>query len=54
MRSVGLPKVGAGLGKLSWDSEVKPLLVDYLEESKCRFVVYEQFRNELESSEEAG
>lgn len=41
--SVALPKIGAGLGKLDWHSEVKPLLLEYLETSPCKFVVYEDF-----------
>ena len=48
VQSVALPKIGAGLGKLSWDSEVRPLLMEHLSESSCRFVVYEDFRNEYE------
>ena len=46
--SVALPKIGAGLGKLSWSEEVKPLLCKYLEGGSTDFVVYETFRNELE------
>ncbi len=41
--SVALPKVGAGLGKLSWEAEVKPLFVEMLSPSTCQFVVYEDF-----------
>jgi O-acetyl-ADP-ribose deacetylase (regulator of RNase III) len=41
--SVALPKVGAGLGKLSWETEVRPLFVDLLGPSTCPFVVYEGF-----------
>jgi O-acetyl-ADP-ribose deacetylase (regulator of RNase III) len=48
VRSVGLPKIAAGLGKLSWIDEVKPLLVEYLAPSECMFVVYEQFTHDLE------
>lgn len=43
IRSVALPKIGAGLGKLDWQTEVKPLFVEYLESSICIFVVYEDF-----------
>jgi O-acetyl-ADP-ribose deacetylase (regulator of RNase III) len=46
--SVALPKIGAGLGKLSWDDEVKPMLLDHLATGATRFVVYEIFRNEFE------
>lgn len=41
--SVALPKIGAGLGKLDWQTEVKPLFIEYLETSACDFVVYEDF-----------
>ncbi len=47
-KSVALPKIGAGLGKLSWQDEVKPLLCEYLGNGSTDFVVYETFRNELE------
>ena len=43
IKSVALPKIGAGLGKLDWQTEVKPLFVEYLEASNCTFVVYEDF-----------
>jgi O-acetyl-ADP-ribose deacetylase (regulator of RNase III) len=46
VQSVGLPKIGAGLGKLSWESDVKPLLEEYLTSSSCRFIVYEDYRFE--------
>ena len=42
--SVAMPKIGAGLGKLSWAKQVKPLLVEILDSSTCRFVVSEDFR----------
>jgi O-acetyl-ADP-ribose deacetylase (regulator of RNase III) len=47
--SVALPKIGAGLGKLSWESDVKPMLKRHFTESTCRFVVYEDFRWEHEA-----
>lgn len=50
IESVGLPKIGAGLGKLSWEGDVKPLLVEHLTDGDTRFVVYETFRNEHEDS----
>ena len=43
VKNVGLPKIGTGLGKLSWDEEVKPLLEELLTGAKCLFVVYEDF-----------
>ncbi|MCA9592759.1 MAG: hypothetical protein KC776_05595 [Myxococcales bacterium] len=46
--TVALPKVGAGLGKLSWVDDVRPLFVEMFEESNCEFVVYEDFRHEHE------
>ncbi|MEP9386689.1 macro domain-containing protein [Mesorhizobium sp. KR9-304] len=48
IESVALPKIGAGLGKLSWDEDVKPLLVEYLTPGPTHYVVYEIFRNEFE------
>ena len=41
--SVALPKIGAGLGKLSWAEDVKPLLVQHMNDSSCSFVVYENY-----------
>jgi O-acetyl-ADP-ribose deacetylase (regulator of RNase III) len=46
--SIALPKIGAGLGKLSWDDEVKPLFLEYLTPGRTSYVVYEVFRNEFE------
>lgn len=48
VESIALPKVGAGLGKLSWESDVKPLLIEALEPAACQFVVYEDFTLEDE------
>lgn len=44
VESVALPKVGAGLGKLSWETDVKPLMKHFFTDSACRFVIYEHFR----------
>lgn len=41
--SIGLPKIGAGLGKLSWSDSVRPLLLEHLSTPPCRFVVYEDY-----------
>lgn len=49
VESVALPKIGAGLGKLSWEDEVRPMLVEILTASSCRFVVIEEFQLEFES-----
>lgn len=49
IESVTLPKIGAGLGKLSWTSEVKPLMVEHLSDSNCTFIVYEDFTEKYES-----
>jgi O-acetyl-ADP-ribose deacetylase (regulator of RNase III) len=46
--SVAVPKIGAGLGKLDWESEVKPLMIRHFEESATLFRVYEDFKNEYE------
>lgn len=50
--SVALPKIAAGLGKLSWDEEVKPLLVEKLQDLECKFIVYERFTSHMERSSE--
>ena len=47
VKSVALPKIGAGLGKLSWDERVKPLIIEQLDTLNCAFVVYEQFNNSM-------
>jgi O-acetyl-ADP-ribose deacetylase (regulator of RNase III) len=49
IESVSLPKIGAGLGKLDWEEEVKPLLMKHLAEQKTSFFVYEDFKHEYES-----
>lgn len=45
--SVALPKIGCGLGKLSWPEQVKPLVVELLSPPACSFVVYETYRQGL-------
>ncbi|MBI3831679.1 MAG: macro domain-containing protein [Planctomycetes bacterium] len=50
--SVALPKIGAGLGKLDWNSEVKPLMVEHLTEGKTRFFIYEEFKIAYEKGEQ--
>ena len=49
VESVAMPKIAAGLGKLSWISEVKPLLSLYLADAQTSFVVYETFTREMEA-----
>ena len=44
--SVALPKIAAVLGKLSWADDVKPMLIQYLADSPCRFVVYEIYTHD--------
>jgi O-acetyl-ADP-ribose deacetylase (regulator of RNase III) len=48
VESVSVPKMGAGLGKLDWETEVKPLMVKHLLDSATIFYVYQDFRNEYE------
>lgn len=48
VQSVALPKIAAGLGKLSWPDDVRPLLIRYLESTDCEFVVYEHFTQDME------
>ncbi|MHB9381869.1 macro domain-containing protein [Mesorhizobium sp. C386A] len=50
VESIALPKIGSGLGKLSWLDEVKPLLMEQLPPGPTRYVVYETFLNEFENS----
>lgn len=45
--SIALPKIGSGLGKLSWVSDVKPMLTQYLQDSSCSFVVYETYTHAI-------
>src|SRR5882724_6766670 len=50
LESVSLPKIGAGLGKLDWEEEVKPMLVKHLADLETNFLIYEDFKREDESS----
>jgi O-acetyl-ADP-ribose deacetylase (regulator of RNase III) len=50
LASVALPKIGAGLGKLDWELQVKPVLLAHLSESNTIFYVYEDFKIEYEAS----
>ena len=49
IESVSLPKIGAGLGKLDWDEEVKPLLLKHLADLDTSFFIYEDFKHEYEN-----
>ncbi len=48
IESVALPKIGAGLGKLDWESQVKPILLRYLQTGETVFYVYEDFKLDYE------
>lgn len=48
IETVALPKIGAGLGKLDWESEVKPAMVKYFTNSEILFRIYEDFKIEFE------
>jgi O-acetyl-ADP-ribose deacetylase (regulator of RNase III) len=48
IESVVLPKIGAGLGKLDWELQVKPLLLQHLSDCPTQFIIYEDFKNEYE------
>ncbi|MBL7977400.1 MAG: macro domain-containing protein [Bacteroidetes Order II. Incertae sedis bacterium] len=48
IKSVALPKIGSGLGKLNWESQVKPILISILESSRTQFMIYEFFTNQHE------
>ncbi|MCB9601486.1 MAG: macro domain-containing protein [Sandaracinus sp.] len=43
VRRIGLPRIGAGLGGLSWDAEVKPLLERIGDATTVELVVFETF-----------
>ena len=46
IKTVSLPKIGAGLDKLDWNSEVKPLLESILSDCETVFNVYEDYKIE--------
>lgn len=48
---IALPKIGAGLGKLDWETDVKPLLKQHLADSQTTFYVYEDFKLAYETGE---
>jgi|SRR5258706_11633620 len=48
VESVSLPKIGAGLGKLDWEKEVRPLMLKRLSESETIFRIYEDFKNKYQ------
>ena len=49
VETVALPKNGAGLGKLDWETAVKPLLHQHLAGIRTVFHVYEGFKLEYEA-----
>lgn len=40
-RSIAFPKLGSGLGKLDWETDVKPLMEKYLNDVDCDVRIYE-------------
>jgi O-acetyl-ADP-ribose deacetylase (regulator of RNase III) len=48
VRTVALPKIGAGLGKLDWITDVKPLFLRHLASTVTLFQVYEDFKLQYE------
>jgi O-acetyl-ADP-ribose deacetylase (regulator of RNase III) len=50
IETVSLPRIGAGLGKLNWEDEVKPLLEKHFEDENTIFFIYEDFKNEYEKN----
>ena len=48
VKSVSLPKIGAGLGKLDWEGEVRPLVFEHLVRTPTLFQIYEDFKKEFE------
>ena len=53
IESVALPKIGAGLGKLDWRDDVKPLMIRYFSCGATVFRVHEDFRFEPMQSSSA-
>lgn len=49
LASVALPKIGAGLGKLDWETQVKPILFAHLNAGQTLFYLYEDFKIEYEA-----
>ncbi len=49
IETVALPRIGAGLGKLDWEADVKPLLQQHLADSPTIFYVHEDFKLEYEA-----
>lgn len=45
---MAVPKIGAGLGKLDWEGDVKPLILRHLSEHDTLFDVYEDYKLEYE------
>lgn len=48
INSIALPKIGSGLGKLDWETQVKPLIKTIFETCQTQFVIYENFTNKDE------
>ena len=48
VKSVSIPKIGSGLGKLDWEGEVKNLVLQHLGKSPTVFRVYEDFNHKVE------
>lgn len=42
IKAVALPRIGAGLGQLDWETVVKPILEDVASETDCTLIVYSQ------------
>jgi O-acetyl-ADP-ribose deacetylase (regulator of RNase III) len=48
IESVSVPKIGSGLGKLNWETEVRPLMVVHFGEHPTSFYIYEDFKYEYQ------
>lgn len=46
VESVSLPRIGAGLGRLDWETETKPLALKHLEDLDTTFYLYEDSLND--------
>jgi O-acetyl-ADP-ribose deacetylase (regulator of RNase III) len=44
---ISLPKIGAGLGKLSWENDIKPLMLELFKKSTTKYFVFENYTHDM-------
>jgi O-acetyl-ADP-ribose deacetylase (regulator of RNase III) len=54
LEGISLPRIGAGLGKLDWEEEVKALMIKHFADPETIFYVYEDFKREYEPKNMTG